>query len=82
MMYIVEIRVYSIMLQSSFKNVRVLNINRPSIFVTNKIIKCAKTIKELNLISSAYFRQSSKASLQHIADPSFRLIGPRPFKSY
>lgn len=42
-MYIVEIRVYSIMLQSSRKNVRVLNINRPSIFVTNKIIKCAKT---------------------------------------
>lgn len=81
MMYIVEIRVYSIMLQSSRKNVRVLNINWPSIFVT-KIIKCAKTIKELNLISSAYFRQSSKASLQHIADPSFSLIGPRPFKSY
>lgn len=44
MMYIVEIRVYS-MLQSSRKNVRVLNINRPSVFVTNKIIKCAKTIK-------------------------------------
>lgn len=82
-MYIVEIRVYSIMLQSSRKNknMRILNINGLSVLQPTRLPRPAKTI-EVNLIPCAYFVIHPKHHCNIKTFCFFRLKGPRPFRSY